>query len=366
MDPARYETILVHGSLAAGERSMADLADREGARMEQVPTLVQPPRPHLDAAAVARVAAIARRFRPDIVHTHTAKAGFVGRLAALAAVRPRPVIVHTYHGHVLEGYFGLATERAYRSIEALLARRSDCLIGVSQATVDDLVRLGVAPRARFRVVPLGLDLEPFASVEVAERSRLRAEFGIDEDEVVATFVGRVVPIKRVDFLLRATALARRTTRLRLLIVGDGEIRPRLEAQARQLGIADAVSFLGYRRDLPALAAASDVAVLSSANEGTPVSLIEAAAGGRPAVATAVGGVADVVTADSGIVVPPGDQQAFADALARLASDPALRARLGAAARERTLRRYSASRLVVDVEDLYEELVARRRDGKIRR
>ena len=364
MDPARYETILVHGSLAPGERSMADLAEREGARMEQVPKLVQPPRPHLDAAALAQVAAIARRFRPDIVHTHTAKAGFVGRLAALAALRPRPAIVHTYHGHVLEGYFGPATERAYRSIEALLARRSDCLIGVSQATVDDLVRLGVAPRARFRVVPLGLDLEPFASGPATDRSRLRAELGIGEDEVVATFVGRVVPIKRVDFLLRATALALGTTRLRVLIVGDGDIRPRLEALARELGIADAVSFLGYRRDLPAIAAASDLAVLSSANEGTPVWLIEAAAAGRPAVATAVGGVADVVTADSGIVVPPGGQQAFADALARLASDSALRARLGAGARERARRRYSASRLVADIEALYDELMSRRRDGKM--
>jgi glycosyltransferase involved in cell wall biosynthesis len=366
MDPARYETILVHGSLASGERSMADLAEREGARMEQVPKLVQPPRPHLDAAALARVAAIARRFRPDVVHTHTAKAGFVGRLAALAAVRPRPAIVHTYHGHVLEGYFGPGTERAYRSIEALLARRSDRLIGVSQATVDDLVRLGVAPGSKFRVVPLGLDLEPFGSVEPAERSRVRTELGIGEDEVVATFVGRVVPIKRVDMLLRATAIARRSSPLRLLVVGDGELRPRLEAQARELGIADAVSFLGYRRDLPAIAAASDLAVLTSANEGTPVSLIEAAAAGRPAVATRVGGVAEVVSADTGMVVAPGDSGAFADALVRLASDATLRARLGAAARERALRRYSAARLVADIEALYEELAARRRDGKIGR
>jgi glycosyltransferase involved in cell wall biosynthesis len=366
LDPARFETILVHGSLAAGERSMADLAEREGARMMTVPKLVQPPRPHLDAVAFARVASIARRFRPDIVHTHTAKAGFVGRLAALAAVRPRPAIVHTYHGHVLEGYFGPTTERAYRSIEALLARRSDCLIGVSQATVDDLVRLGVAPSTKFRVVPLGLDLEPFARVEVAERSRLRAELGIGEDEVVATFVGRVVPIKRVDLLLRAAALARRRVPLRLLVVGDGELRPRLEAQARELGIADVVSFLGYRRDLPAIATASDVAVLTSANEGTPVSLIEAAAVGRPAVATDVGGVAEVVTPETGLLVPSNDAEAFAAALVGLASDPELRARLGAGARERALRRYSASRLVADIEGLYEELVARRRDGKIRR
>ncbi len=144
LDPSRYETLLVHGSLAAGEESMADLARREGARTEFVPSLGQSPRPDLDLTALARIVAIARRFRPHVVHTHTAKAGFLGRLAALTALRPRPAIVHTYHGHVLEGYFGPAKSNLYRSLEALLGRRSDCLVGVSQATVDDLVRLGVA------------------------------------------------------------------------------------------------------------------------------------------------------------------------------------------------------------------------------
>jgi glycosyltransferase involved in cell wall biosynthesis len=343
---------------------MADLAAAEGARMEHVPQLVQPPRPHLDAAALARVAAIARRFRPQIVHTHTAKAGFVGRLAGLGAVRPRPVVVHTYHGHVLEGYFGPARERAYRSLEAFLARRTDCLVGVSQATVDDLIRLGVAPAARFRVVPLGLDLEPFAHPDRDSGSTVRNEIGAAEDDVVLTFVGRVVPIKRVDLLLRAVALARGSARVRLVVVGDGEPRGRLEALSGELGIGDAVSFLGYRRDLPAIAAATDVAVLSSANEGTPVSLIEAAAAGRPAIATRVGGVSEVVTSGTGILVAPGDPEALATAIARLAADPGLRARLGATAHERVLRLYSAQRLVAAIRELYDDLLARRRFARM--
>jgi glycosyltransferase involved in cell wall biosynthesis len=344
---------------------MADLAVAEGARTEHVSSLVQPPRPHRDAAALARIATIAKRFRPQIVHTHTAKAGFVGRLAGLGAVRPRPVVVHTYHGHVLEGYFDPMRERAYRSLEAFLARRTDCLVGVSQATVDDLVRLGVATAGRFRVVPLGLDLEPFARLEPDDGLAVRNEIGADEDDVVLTFVGRVVPIKRVDLLLRAVALAGRSARLRLVVVGDGEIRGGLEGLSRELGIGGDVSFLGYRRDLPAIAAATDVAVLGSANEGTPVSLIEAAAAGRPAIATRVGGVSEVVTPETGLVVPSGDPEALAAAITNLAADPGLRARLGATARERALSRYSVQRLVADIRELYEGLLARRRFARMR-
>jgi glycosyltransferase involved in cell wall biosynthesis len=338
---------------------MADLAVAEGARAEHVPSLVQPPHPHLDVAALARIATIARRFRPHIVHTHTAKAGFLGRLVGLGAVRPRPVVIHTYHGHVLEGYFDPVRERLYRSLEAFVARRSDCLVGVSQATVDDLVRLGVAPAALFRVMPLGLDLEPFARLNPHDGLAVRNEVGADEDDVVLTFVGRVVPIKHVELLLRAVALAGPSARLRLIVVGDGEIRGRLEALSRELGIGGDVSFLGYRRDLPAIAAATDVAVVSSINEGTPVSLIQAGAAGRPAIATRVGGVPEVVTPETGLLVPSGDPNALAAAITKLAADPGLRARLGATARERILRRYSAQRLVSEIHELYEELLARR-------
>src|SRR5205823_6221816 len=204
----RYETLLVHGTLASGEESMAEMAEREGAHVEFLPSLAQPVRPYRDLAALAKLAAIARRLRPHIVHTHTAKAGFVGRQAALA-IRPRPLIVHTYHGHVLEGYFGPLKTGVYRSLERLMGRFSDALIGVSQATVDDLVRLGVAPRDRFRVIPLGLDLEPFTRLEDRDRHELRYELHVGEEEVLLTYVGRVVPIKRLDLLLRGFARARR-------------------------------------------------------------------------------------------------------------------------------------------------------------
>jgi glycosyltransferase involved in cell wall biosynthesis len=358
--PDRYEVRLVHGTLAPGEESLADLAVEEGAAMRFLPELRQPVNPLHDSEALLKLIRLARSFRPDVVHTHTAKAGFLGRQAALA-VRPRPAIVHTYHGHVLEGYFGAAKARLYLELERALARVSDCLIGVSQATVDDLVRLGVAPRERFRVLPLGLDLDRLAEDDDGSRAAARDELGVGVDEILLVFVGRVVPIKRLDVLLQALAQARPSgPRLWLAVVGDGEERPRLERQAGELGIAGEVLFLGYRRELRSVFAAADVAVLSSDNEGTPVSLIEAAAAGLPAVATDVGGVCEVVSEETGILVPRGDAGALASALVEMAADGERRVRFGAAARSRAIGRYGADRLLGDTDALYRELLAARR------
>lgn len=357
--PERYETLLVHGSLPAGEESLADLSREEGATMRFLGDLRTPIDPLHDSRALLKLIRIARAFEPHIVHTHTAKAGFLGRQAALA-VRPRPAIVHTYHGHVLEGYFGAAKSRLYLELERALARVSDRLIGVSEATVDDLVRLGVAPRERFSVLPLGLDLEPLiAPDDGGLGERTRKELGVAPEEVLLVFVGRVVPIKRLDVLLRALARAGGSgPRLKLALVGDGEERPGLEALAGELGIAHDVIFLGYRRELRPLFAAADIAVLSSDNEGTPVSLIEAGAAGIPAIATDVGGVGEVVGEETGILVPPGDPAALAGALRKMANDPERRRTYGRAARRRVTERYGAARLIADVDALYRELTAR--------
>jgi glycosyltransferase involved in cell wall biosynthesis len=357
--PGRYETLLVHGRIAAGEESMAVAATREGAETLFLPSLRQPVNPIHDLRALQQLVSIARRFRPDVVHTHTAKAGFLGRQAALLGLRPRPVLVHTFHGHVLEGYFGPAKTQLYRGLERRLAGRTDSLIGVSQQTVDDLVRLGVAPREKFSVIPLGLDLGAFAHAGREVGEGLRAELGLGNDDVLLAFVGRIVPIKRLDVLLGAFARARpEAARAHLAIVGDGETRADFERLASDLGVRDAVSFLGYRRGLLPVAAAADVAVLSSDNEGTPVWLIEAAAAATPAIATDVGGTSEVVTPETGIVVSPGDEEALASAISRLAADRALRERMGRAAREHVLQRYSIERLIADIDSLYRELLER--------
>jgi glycosyltransferase involved in cell wall biosynthesis len=359
-DPARYETLLVHGQPAPGEESMADLAAAEGAKTLYLPSLRQPVNPLHDSRALRELGSIAREFRPDVVHTHTAKAGFLGRTAALLALRPRPVLVHTFHGHVLEGYFGEAKTRLYRGLERSLGRRTDRLIGVSRQTVNDLVRLGVAPREKFDVIPLGLELGSFASLDGHPANGLRAELGVADGVAMFAFVGRIVPIKRLDLLLRAFGRAHRSgAPAHLAIVGDGETRTDFERLAEELEVGPAVSFLGYRRDLPEIAAASDVAVLSSDNEGTPVWLIEAAAAGRPAVATDVGGTSEVVTPRTGIVVPADDEVALGEAIARLSRDPELRKEMGGAARRHVLRRYSVERLLVDIDALYTELLGSR-------
>jgi glycosyltransferase involved in cell wall biosynthesis len=351
LDPDRYETLLVAGRPGPGEGSFEALAHHYGARLTLLPSLSPAIDPRADLRSLRALRGIVRSFRPEIVHTHTAKAGALGRTAALTAGRGRPLIVHTYHGHVLEGYFGRAVTAGYRNVERVLARFSDRLVGVSQATVDDLVRLRVAPRERFEVIPLGLELDRFLGL------------GPPPDaggDVVALYAGRLVPIKRVDLLLRALARARAAgAPLRLTVLGDGELRPALERLAGELGIEGSVSFVGYREDVVPWLAEADMAVLSSANEGTPVALIEAAAAGRPSVGTRVGGVADVVAEGTGRLVASGDEEALAEALTQLAGDRQLRLRLGAAARDHVRARYSSPRLLGDVDRLYRGLLGAR-------
>jgi glycosyltransferase involved in cell wall biosynthesis len=361
LDPARFRALVAHGGIGAGEASLSDFAHAEGCAVHELADLGPALRPAADARSLAALVRLVRRYAPDIVHTHTAKAGAVGRLAALAGARPRPVLVHTFHGHVLEGYFGPVQTACYRNVERVLAKRTDCLVSVSEATVDDLVRLQVARRERFRVIRIGLDLEALASLDAAAGRAFRARAGAADDDVLLTSVGRLVPIKRIDVLLRAVARARGAgARVRLAVVGDGDDRAALEALAAQLGLRGVTTFTGYVRDVRPVLAASDVAVLSSDNEGTPVSLIEAAAARRPAVATAVGGVPEVVTPDTGVLVPRRDERAFGEALVRVAGDPALRSRLGARARRHVAGRFSVARLISETEALYDELLARRR------
>jgi glycosyltransferase involved in cell wall biosynthesis len=367
LDPARYESVLVTGHLGPGEGSAEGLAADYGARLERLPSMGPEMRPGSDARAFAQLVALIRRFRPAIVETHTAKAGFLGRMAAAVAVRPRPVVIHTFHGHVLEGYFSPAVNLTYRRLEQACARISDALVGVSQATVDDLVRLRVAPREKFRVIPLGLDLGPFAQVDDRAVREFREEVGAQPGEVLCGLVGRLVPIKRCDIAFRAVARARTDgARLRLVVVGDGELRADLERLAGELGIGHAVSFTGFRSDMPVVMTAVDIALLTSDNEGTPVALIEAAAAGRPAVATAVGGVRDVVGDDCGITVPAGDEVEVAKALVALAADEPRRAAMGARAREHVVGRFSVGRMLDEMDHLYQELLARRQSGLGRR
>ena len=359
LDARRFQTLLIRGQTGDGEESLNGPVSGPHWQVRTVPSLSSAIRPWRDLLSLIELVRLARGFEPDVVHTHTAKAGMLGRLTALFSRRPRPVVVHTFHGHVLRGYFGPLLTGFYRAVERGLARISDQLICVSAQNMEELIGLGVGRRRQFRVIPVGLDLESMAPPSAMAHA-LRDELRISADDVIATFVGRLVPIKRVDRLLQATALARAWgVPVQLVVVGDGELRSDLETLARELRIEAVVHFLGYRAEVGSIVAASDIAVLSSDNEGTPVSLIHAGAVGVPSVATAVGGVSEVVLQDGGVLVERDDIEGFARGLRRLAEDPALREQLGKRAREHVLASFAAERLVVDMQCLYEELLLNR-------
>jgi glycosyltransferase involved in cell wall biosynthesis len=348
---AGYETMLVKGTEAPSEGDMLDFARELDVRPVVIPELGREIRWWDDVLAFWKLLTLIRRERPDIVHTHTAKAGMLGRVAAwLTGV---PLVVHTFHGHVFHGYFSPARTRIFVAIERWLARRTHRLVAVSERVRDEILARGIGRPDRFQVVPVGLDLKRFAECD-PRRGETRAELGLPADALLVGIVARLVPIKRHElFLAAAAAVALRAPACRFLVVGDGERRDALERKARELGLGDRVRFLGWRRDLERVYADLDVAVLTSANEGSPVSLIEAMASGVPVVGPRVGGVPDVIDdGTTGLLVPPADAAPVAEAILRLLGDPELRRKMGAAARERALRLYAAERLIADVAALY--------------
>jgi glycosyltransferase involved in cell wall biosynthesis len=359
LTPRGYDTTLVAGEVSRGEDSMAYVADELGVDVVHVPHLHREISPVHDPVSVARLVEEIRRIRPHIVHTHTAKAGAVGRVAALMAGDAKPpVILHTFHGHVLRGYFDPLRTQIFRETERQLARHTTRLIAVGPEVKDDLVELGVAPPDKFSVIRLGIDLD--ARVLSGEgREELRRLFGVPADRFVIGWIGRMTGIKRVPDILTAFArLRQRGVEATLCLVGDGPDRVEAERLAKELGIARDVLFVGYQRDVAPYYAMFDALVLASANEGTPVVAIEALAAGRPVVSTRVGGVPDVVTdGENGLLVESGDVDALTDTLARLAEDPELRTRFGEAGRG-VVPRYRVERLVDDIDELYRELLTR--------
>jgi glycosyltransferase involved in cell wall biosynthesis len=350
-----HEVLVVAGEIPSGEESMEYLVEELAVPYRRLPSLRRDISPGHDAAAIRSLVRLIRANRPDILHTHTAKAGATGRLAAILAGREGPgATVHTYHGHVLAGYFSAPRTALYRQIERRLARRTDALVAVSPQVRDDLVALRIARRERFAVVPYGFDLSGRIDRAATERERVRAELAVADGGFVVGWVGRVTAIKRpLDVVRTLHALVAEGVDATLCVVGDGPERPEAEALAAALGVGERCRFAGYRQDLAPWYAAFDALCLTSANEGTPVAAIEALAAGRPVVATRVGGVAAVVEeGESGFLAEAGDASALAAALARLARDPALRERMGRRGAERMRELYATERMVGEIEALY--------------
>ncbi|MDX6369089.1 MAG: hypothetical protein QOG93_591 [Gaiellaceae bacterium] len=356
-----YDTVLVAGTLARGEDSMAFVAAARDVEIVQIDQLGREISPLRDLVATVRLARLIRKERPQILHTHTAKAGTVGRVAAiLAGSRRPPIIVHTFHGHVLRGYFGPLRSRFFRQLERWLATKTTALIAVSPQVRDDLVALGVAPKERFVVIRLGIELDERVAAESTNgRADNRRYLGIPGDRFAVGWIGRMTAVKRTDDILVAFKRLRDSgVDAVLCLVGDGPDRPELERRAHELGVIRDTVFLGYQEDVAPFYSAFDALILPSSNEGTPVSAIEALAAGRPVVATRVGGVPDVVRdGEDGFLVEAGDTDELADRLEQLARDPALRERMGKQGRERVLPRYAVDRLVEDVDELYRSLLS---------
>lgn len=345
-----YATTLVRGREESDEGNMDHLASELGVRPLLVSSLRRNPCWH-DVRALVALSRIIRRERPQIVHTHTAKAGALGRVAALLAFPlRRPVLIHTFHGHSLTGYFSPRTAAIYTVIERVLARFTDRLIAVSEEVRDELATMTVAPVSKFEIVPLGFDLSPFelnGPSRDQARAAFRAELGIPTAARVVTLVARLVPIKRVDRFLRVACSLRDLSNVRFVIVGDGELRESLRNSPEALALGGSLVWTGFRLDMPSVYFASDVVVLTSDNEGTPVSLIEAQAAGVPVVSTRVGGAASVVPQER--LVAPEDEDALVRAVRQVLLDSHPERSPGVA---RTIDRFTLTRLVADVDALY--------------
>lgn len=358
-----FQTLLAHGQTDVGEGDMRSVLHSAPYESEYIASLGRPVRPARDLRALWAIYRMLGRFQPSIVHTHTAKAGTLGRLAMLAynqsGGRKKAKAIHTYHGHVFEGYFRPTVASTFIAIERQLARHTDIIITISPRIRDDIVnRYGIGRPDQVRVVPLGFDLARFLDIDPSARAQARQELDLSPDAPVITTVGRLAPIKRHDLFLKMAAKLKDVHRdATFLIVGDGALRDALERQAADLGIANRVRFLGWRGDLPTVYAATDLFALTSDNEGTPVALIEAIASGVASVSTDVGGVRDVIADQtSGLLIRAGDAEGLADAVSALLKDETTRARLAQQGRSSVRSRFGFERLVRDLTELYREVL----------
>jgi glycosyltransferase involved in cell wall biosynthesis len=376
LDAEEFETTLITGVVPAGEGDMSYFARAAGVE----PVVIKELSREVSLGDMVVIFKLVRellRVKPQVVHTHKAKAGAVGRVAALiykwltpSALRLRPrqcLIVHTYHGHIFHSYYGAVKTRVFMAIERALARLcTDRIIAVSRQQRDEIcLKFKVGRFEQFEVIPLGIDFDEVN----ARRGRLREEIGMSADEPLVGIVGRLCEVKNQAMCIESAAkLKEEGTDARLAIVGDGHLRERLESLVRESGLADRVTFTGFRDDAVALYADFDIAALTSLNEGTPLTLIEAMGCGCAVASTEVGGVVDLMGErredgdgftiwDHGVTAPSRNVEAFAEALKYLIKRPELRREMGARGRAFVWSHLSKERLTGDTENLYRRMIA---------
>ena len=360
-----FETLLVGGLPEEGEADSLHILEQYGVKPMLIEEMQRNPNFFSDRKALKKIKAIIKEYQPDIVHTHAAKAGALGRKAA--ADCGVPVILHTFHGHVFHSYFNKFKTEIFRQIEKRLASKSSGIIAISKIQKDELVNVfKIAPEHKVKVIPLGFDLNPFHENLEEKRKKVRKEYQLS-DEIAVAIVGRLAPIKNHDLFLEAVRLTQAKTKQKLVffIVGDGELKDELEAKVDVLKAETGVDirFTSWIRDIKTFNAGMDIICLTSNNEGTPVSLIEAQATNKPVVTTDVGGVRDIVLeGETGFIVPKGDSLAFAEKLLLLTENKELRNRMSEKGWEFVKDTFHYTRLVRDMEEYYKQLLQTKRNG----
>ncbi|HDZ76910.1 MAG TPA: glycosyltransferase family 1 protein [Candidatus Omnitrophica bacterium] len=362
LNHARFESILVAGEIDRAEGDMTYLAESAGIKPIIIPELCRALNIYKDFIALCKLFALIKKEKPDIIHTHTAKAGTLGRLAGVFynltmrfsfKGRRKCILVHTFHGHVLRGYFNKFFSYFFIIIERVLSRFTDKIIVVSESLKNEILSFGIGDENKIKVVHLGFDLEQFLSIPSKSGDCLN--IGL---------VGRLVPIKNHMMFFDAIKLlflkhGEVIGNCQFFIIGDGELRDKFKDYVKELDIDSKVKFLGWQKDLKKIYQDLDIVALTSLNEGTPVSLIEALASARPVIATDVGGVKDVIgskiypeIADRGILVKNDDLDGFTDGLVRLLTDSDLRQKLSIRGRDFVRERFNSKRLIKDTEEVY--------------
>jgi glycosyltransferase involved in cell wall biosynthesis len=356
LDPARYDVTLASGPTAGPEGSLENQIPRHIA-FERIPELVRAPHPIKDLIALRRLCALIRRDRYDIVHTHTTKAGLLGRLAA--RLMRVPVVVHTPHGHAFHDYLNSGGSEALKWVERALARWTHRIICLTEAERGDHLRFRIGPPEKFEVVHSGVDVERFRCARASSRITRRA-VGLPEQGPLVGCVARLVPVKGVRHLLEAFPLVRAAVpRASVVFVGDGPLRNALERRAAALGLDGTAVFLGIRRDIAEIMPLFDVIVLPSLNEGMGRVVVEALAAGRPVIGSRVSGIQDlIIDGETGLLVPPADPGALAGAIIRLLNTPGLANALNLRA-QREVHTYGIKPMIKKIDHLYGLLLANR-------
>ncbi len=349
----RYEVDLIAGPPEGPEGDLEPRIHAEGIPITRVPNLVRDMAPLRDFKALDTLTSLLREGNYTIVHTHTSKAGFIGRWAARRA--RVPVVIHTPHGNIFDGYFPLGLTRCFVALERRAARWSDAIIELTQRGIEESLAQGIGKAEQYEAIFSGVDFAPCTEA-ISQRHLTRLALGIARDEFLIGAVGRLEPVKGMTYFIAAAVhIAEAVPAARFVVVGQGSEMEKLRAQAAPLG--DRVQFLGYRDDVPNLMAAMDVLVVPSINEGMGRVILEAAAARTVAVATNVGGIPEVIDdSKTGVLVPPRSPEAIAGVVGALARDPERVICMGLAAREHVLPRYGLEAMVARIEDLYERIL----------